>query len=254
MSKIYLLDLDGTMYHGKNIIPSAKKFIDHCLKNNIRFYFVTNNASRTLVENAQHMLDMGYENIAPEMFFTSAMAACLFVKKNYDKRKAFVIGSSGLKEALNDNGFTIVEKDADFVFVGLDKDANYARYSLGVQNLLDHAILVGTNLDQIILTEKGPTIGNGSVVKMMEYASGQQSLQLGKPFGVYLDECLSYFDLSKDEVIMVGDNLLTDIALGVNCNIDTALVLTGIHQKEDIDKLNIKPTIVINDLTELVNI
>ena len=99
--KTVVLDLDGTMYRGSQIIQSAKEFIDYCLENKIPFIFLTNNAMRTRAQNVKHMLDMGYSGISSEQFFNSAMAACAYAKKSvfYQKssvfRQRWIKGSDG---------------------------------------------------------------------------------------------------------------------------------------------------------------
>lgn len=250
--KTYLIDLDGTMYHGKKIIPSAKRFIDWCLANGQPFLFLTNNSSRTQQQAADHMLNIGYEGIKPEMFYTSAMAAAHTAKMMNKGNRAYYIGEAGMQEALFNEGFVIDDKKPDFVFIGLQKNASYQDYSKAVQFILNGAILAGTNNDRILLTENGPHVGNGSVVAMFEYCTQKPSLKIGKPHQPILDGVLDYGQLSKDEVVILGDNLETDILCGINGKVETIFVTTGVHQREDIERLNIHPDKIIDDLMELV--
>ena len=99
----------------------------------------------------------------------------------------------------------------------------------------------------------GFEVGNGSVVDMFEYAANQKSPRIGKPNRAILDLCLEYFGLKEDEIILIGDNLETDIKLGYEQNIETVLVQTGVHNKEDIERLKIYPTHVVNTLMDLVD-
>jgi len=252
--KGYMIDLDGTMFHGKRIVEGAKEWIDNLIEQDIPFIFLTNNSSRTPAQAAQHMLDMGFENIKPENFYTSAMAAVAYVKKNYEKRNAYYIGEQGMRQALLDEGFTIVndtDTPADFVFIGLDRNATYETYSKAVKHLFVHkAILVGTNNDRVLLSEKGVNVGNGSVVALFEHVCGHESLKIGKPYEPILSGACDFMGLTKDQVIIVGDNLETDIALGENFNVETLMVLTGVHQESDIERLNIHPTHVVKLLTD----
>lgn len=248
--KTYLIDLDGTMYRGNSNIEGAKEFIDDCLKNHIPFYFLTNNASRTLKQNVEHMEKLGFQGIEEKHFFTSSMAAAQAMrKKGYTK--AQMIGMDGLKEALENNGFEICE-DPECLFVGLDREGNYEKYSKALQYLLKGAILVGTNDDRLLAHGDTYHVGNGSIVRMFEYASGQTSLRIGKPSGTILYEALDYYGLSKEDCVIIGDNLETDIALGVNEHVKTILVLSGVHHEEDIQRLGIYPDHVIHKLDELI--
>ena len=218
--KTLVFDLDGTMYRGTQIIESAHQFLDYCIQKDIPFIFLTNNSMRTPQENVKHMEEMGYTNIKPEMFYNSAMAASQYVKKHYEGNKAYYIGKQGMKDALNQEGFIIDDENPDFVFIGLDKDATYASYSKALSLILNGAKIIGTNNDRILAKPGGFEVGNGSVVDMFEYAANQKSPRIGKPNRVILDLCLEYFGLKEDEIVLIGDNLETDIKLGYEQNIE----------------------------------
>ncbi len=250
--KTYLIDLDGTMYQGTNIIDGAKDFIDYLIATKHPFYFFTNNSSRTREEAAKHMLDVGYENISPEMFYTSAIAAAHYVAQKYEGRRAYYIGMNGMKEALEEEGFEIVDHDADFVFIGLDKQGQWDKYSKALRELVNGATLIGTNNDRILLQENGANIGNGSVVAMFEYAIGKESERIGKPSPVSMNVFCDLMHVDKKECVIIGDNLETDILCGVNSDVDTIFVTTGVHKEKDIERLGIHPTRIIKNLRELI--
>lgn len=249
-----MIDLDGTMYHGTKIIESAYEFMKEAQRRKVDVLFLTNNATRTPIQAAEHMMKMGYENIQPEQFYTSAMASADEVKRLSDKRRAYMIGELGLKEALIQNGFELVDQDADFVFVGLDRNATYRDYSLAFRQLHQGAVLVGTNSDTVLLSEEGVNVGNGSIVHMLETCCGQTSMQIGKPSSVILNCALRYTGWSKEEVLIVGDNLHTDILCGIQAGVKSALVLTGISKREDVEKTGIKPDIIVESMMDLFEI
>ncbi len=252
MTRTYLLDLDGTMYRGSQIIKEAKIFLDYLIKTNQKFIFLTNNAKRTRKQNVEHMKVLGFTGITEDHFFTSAMAASKQVAMLSENRKCFFIGEAGLRQALQEEGFIFVQEDADFVFVGLQQDATYELYSKALSLLLKGAKLVGTNDDRKIPIGDDYMIGNGAIVEMLAYASGQTSWQIGKPHPPILRQCLSYYNLSKNEVVMIGDNLETDILMCVNQQVESILVCTGVHNEKDIAITNIHPSRVIQKLTDLI--
>lgn len=252
MNKTCLIDLDGTMYCGDTLIPGAKIFIDWMLAQGHAFLFLTNNATRTRAENAAHMEKLGYRGILPSHFFTSAMASAAYVAKRSDRRRAYYIGMAGLEEALLEQGFELVKEQADFVFVGLDKTADYRRYSDALKQLLDGARLIGTNTDRLIATSQGFDIGNGSIMNMFEYASSQTSPRIGKPYAPILELALDKLQLAKEDVVVIGDNLETDIRLGFDHGVETVFVTSGVHQREDIARLGVYPDHVVDDLRELI--
>ena len=250
--KTYLIDLDGTMYRGTEIIEGAKEFIDACIANNDHFVFLTNNAKRTKKQNVEHMVKMGFTGIKEEHFFTSSMAAARYVAGNYDGRNAYYIGQDGLQEALLESGFHITEEQVDFVFVGLDIEGSYEKYSKALRYLLNGAELIGTNNDRLLAQPGGFNIGNGSVVAMFEYAIGKESPKIGKPHAPILEEALKYFNIRKEDCILLGDNLETDILLGVDNDVETTFVTSGVHTREDVERLHIYPTNIVDDLRELI--
>lgn len=249
--KTFLLDLDGTMYRGTELIPSAKRFIDRCQKENIPYIFLTNNAMRTRHENVVHMEKMGYRNLKDEDFFNSAMAASQYVRRKYNFHKAYYIGGAGMEQALLEENFEIVDTDPEVVFVGLDKTMNYSDYSKALGYLLNGAILVGTNEDRVLAKPGGFEIGNGSVVAMFEYASGQRSPHISKPYSPILELCLEKFGLQKEDVILVGDNLETDIKLGYTNHVETIFVETGVHTRKDLERFDVQPSHVVHTLDDI---
>lgn len=249
--KALLLDLDGTMYRGNKMMEGGKELMEALHQNHQRYLFLTNNSKRTRKQNVEHMENMGYIGIRKNDFFTSAMAAAIYVRKNYDKRKVFMIGEEGLREALLEQGFLFDDENPDFVFVGLDQKASYQKYSHAVNALKNGAVLIGTNHDRVLAQENGFMLGNGSVVAMMEYAGNQKSPCIGKPYEPILTEALEAAQLQKDEVILVGDNLETDILLGVQNGVETVLVLGGVHTEADCERLGIYPDHIVSDLNEL---
>ena len=167
MKKTYFIDLDGTMYRGSQIIEGAKEFIDTLTKRGERFVFLTNNAKRTKRQNVEHMEQMGFTGIREEHFFTSSMAAARYAAAHYEGRNVWYIGQDGLREALEDNGFTVTEQDVDLVFVGLDNTGTYEKYSKALDFLLKGAKLIGTNNDRLLAQPGGFAVGNGSIVAML---------------------------------------------------------------------------------------
>ena len=249
--KTFLIDLDGTMYRGSQIIDTARQFLEKLQAQNIPYIFLTNNAMRTREENVIHMEKMGYTNIQPDSFFNSAMAASLYAAKQYTERKAFYIGGAGLQQALEECGFEITDVDPQLVFVGLDKNKNYADYSKALSYLLNGAKLIGTNDDRVLAKPGGFEMGNGSIVAMFEYASLQKSPQIGKPHAPILELCLEKFHLNKEDVVLVGDNLETDISLGFYNQVETIFVESGVHTRADVFRFDVRPDHIVANLMEI---
>lgn len=250
--KTYLIDLDGTMYQGNKIIDGAKEFIDYLLKNKIPFYFLTNNASRTLSQNRKHMEELGFNGITKNHFFTSAMSAAYYISKNIDNPKAFIIGKDGLREALDKRNIPIVKDKANVVVIGLNKEFDYNLGSKALHQLLNGASFIATNKDRKLPTAQGFDLGNGSIVHCIEYAANIEALDCGKPSRIILDNFLEIYNLNEEDIIMVGDNLETEIKLAFDNNITSIFVETGVHKFEDIARLEVYPSLSIKNLKELI--
>lgn len=249
--KTVIFDLDGTMYRGTAPIEAGIRAVQFLQEHNIPYMFLTNNSMRTPAENRIHMENMGYTGIRDEDFYNSAMASVEYVKRTCDKRKCWYIGEDGMKDALEKGGFVLDEENPDFVFVGLSRKADYALYSKALTYLLNGAVLIGTNMDRKLPSPTGFDVGNGSIVTMFEYASGQKSPDVAKPNAPILEYALDQAGINKNQAVIVGDNLETDIALGYNNGVETVFVQTGVHTDQDIDRLKVFPDHCVKSLDEV---
>lgn len=251
-NKTFLIDLDGTMYRGNQVIPEAIAFIHRLQAHHIPYVFVTNNATRTPKQNADHMKSLGFCDIQPEAFFTSAMAAVAHMKKTSAAKKAFWIGEAGLQEAIRQGGYERDEEQAELVFVGLDRQADFLLYSRAAYCLRhNHALLVGTNGDRRVPNNDGFLIGNGAVLEMLQYASEAERITIGKPSAIMMEETLAYIGKQAEECVVLGDNLETDIAFGKDNGVMSIMVTSGVHTREDAERFRIQPDLLIASLDEL---
>lgn len=251
-TKTYLIDLDGTMYRGNQVIAEAVTFIQLLQKHHISYVFVTNNATRTRKQNLEHMVRLGFNGIKEKDFFTSATAAVSYMKKHSDAHYVYAIGEKGLYEAILEGGYEFNEQKAELVFVGLDRSADYSQYSKAARILRqNHALLVGTNQDRRIPDGDAFSIGNGAVVEMLKYASEAETIMIGKGNRAMMEEVLAYTNKTKEECIVIGDNLETDIAFAKDNGLSSIMVCTGVHTRRDAERFRIKSDVVIDSLNEL---
>lgn len=252
-TKLYLIDLDGTMYRGNTLIPEALVFLNYLQKHQIPYVFVTNNAMRTPAQIRQKMERMGYRNLKDEDFFTSAMAAVSYMKKTSDAYRAFCIGEEGLQKAVWEAGYQLDEEHAQLVFVGLDRQANYMLYSKAMRLLYEEgALLVGTNQDRRLPDGDSFLIGNGAILEMLNYAAQKASITIGKPSGYMMEETLAYVKRNKADCIVIGDNLETDIAFAKDNGVASIMVTSGVHSEMDALHFRIQPDVIVSSLKELI--
>ena len=247
----YMIDLDGTIYRGKEKIPAAKRFIERLQEHDIPFLFVTNNSTQApikVVENLANNFDI---HVKEENVYTSALATADYIADlNKDKRSVYVIGEGGLKQAILDKGFRFEETNPDYVVVGLDYDVTYHKFELATLAIKRGAKFIGTNADTNLPNERGLVPGAGSVIALVECSTQQKATYIGKPETIIMEKALERLSLPKDEVVMVGDNYMTDIKAGINFGIDTMLVYTGVSTRELVRKQEIAPTIELGSLDE----
>ena len=247
----YFIDLDGTTYKGKKQIPAAARFIKRLKAADKTILFVTNNSTRSpeLVANnlrENHNIDVKAENV-----YTTALATADYLDGIAgEKRKVYVVGESGLRGALTAGGFEITDQQPDFVVVGLDSQVTYAKLETAVLLIRDGAKFIGTNEDSNLPNERGMVPGAGSIVKLVEYATQQKPLMIGKPEKIIMEMALQKVGLSRDEVVMVGDNYHTDIQAAINVGMDSLLVYTGLSKPAEVAREAVQPTNSVRSLDE----
>lgn len=247
----YLIDLDGTVYRGKEKIPAAKRFIERLQAQKVPFMFLTNNSTKEPEDVVANLRDNFNIHVGIENVFTTALATADYVASlDANKRTVYPIGELGLKQALLNKGFIFEEKNPDYVVVGLDSDVTYHKFELATLAIKRGAKFIGTNADTNLPNERGLVPGAGSLIALVECAVQHKATYVGKPEKTIMEMALRKMNMSADEVVMVGDNYMTDIKAGINSGIDTLLVYTGVSTKEQVAQKNIKPTHEVDSLDQ----
>lgn len=246
----YLIDMDGVIYRGHELIPGAERFIGELLENQIPFLFLTNNSQRTRRDVATRLERLGI-SVGEEHIFTCAMATARFLARQKPNGTAYVIGEGGLLMALHMNGYSIVDKDPDYVVVGEGRTLNFEMMEAAVGMILGGAKLVATNLDPNCPTQNGTRPGCGAVIAMLEAATGVKAFSVGKPSPVMLRAALNDLGSTHEETIVIGDTMETDILGGVQLGFRTILVLSGGTSREDLSRYTYRPDKVVGSIADL---
>jgi NagD protein len=251
MRKGFLIDMDGVLYRGGELIAGADKFIRILLERDIPFLFLTNNSQRTRRDVATKVRRMGIP-ITENHVFTCAMATARFLAKQKPGGTAYVIGEGGLLTALHRNGFSIVDKSPDYVVIGEGRTLTFEMLETAVQMLVDGAELIATNLDPNCPTGHGGTRpGCGAIVALLEAASGVKAFSVGKPSPVMMRAARKELNLAASETIMIGDTMETDILGGVQLGYYTVLVLSGGTTRMMLKQYGYRPELVVDSLASL---
>lgn len=245
-----LLDMDGVIYRGSELIDGAADLIQTLVDQAVPFRFLTNNSQRTRRDVATKLQRMGLP-IEEKHVYTCAMATARFLARQKPHGTAYVIGEGGLMTALHHNGYSIVDKDPDYVVVGEGRMLSFEQLETALRMILAGARLVATNLDPNCPTDKGMRPGCGATVAMLEAASGLKAFSVGKPSPVMLSDACRDLGLPPDRVIMVGDTMTTDILGAVQLGLRSVLVLTGSTKTEDLSQFAYQPDVVLDSIAEL---
>ena len=250
--KAYLIDLDGTMYKGNEEIDGAAQFISYLNNQNIPHLYVTNNSTKEPEEVASKLNTMGIVAQADEVV-TSALATAEFIAEESPGATVYMLGGSGLSNALTAQGLVLKDDEfVDYVVVGLDEQVTYEKLSTATLGVRNGAKFISTNQDVSIPKERGFLPGNGAITSVVSVSTGVQPVFIGKPEPIIMNKALEILDLDRSDVAMVGDLYDTDIMSGINVDIDTIHVQTGVTTKEEIEKKSVPPTYTFNDLNEVI--
>jgi 4-nitrophenyl phosphatase len=246
-----LMDLDGVVYEGANVIAQAPPFFERLRRARWPVQFITNNSSATPEQFAERLSSIGVPASASEVL-TSAIATAEYLRKRSPAGgRAYVIGERGLREAVQEAGFELVEDGPDYVLVGLDRAFDYHKLTVAIRDVIGGAEFLGSNPDTTLPAEDGLIPGAGSIQAAIRAATGLTPMIIGKPEPTMTLMALERIGLKPAEAVSIGDRLDTDILGGHRAGTPTVLVLTGISTREQADQAETKPTIIARNLDEV---
>jgi len=249
--KNFLIDMDGVLVEGKTIIPGADKFIAKLKKQNRKFLVLTNNPLYTPRDLAHRLQEAGID-IEETQIFTSALATAAFLHNQRPDGKAFVLGESGLTEAIHNIGYIITDINPDYVVLGETMAYDFQGIKKAIRLIHDGgARFIATNPDPSGPSEGGIVPACGAMAALIESASGVSPLFIGKPNALMMRTALNYLNVHSEETIMIGDRMDTDMVAGVTSGMETVLVLSGVTKKEDIDRYPYVPNYIKKSVAEI---
>ncbi len=251
MASNYLIDMDGVLVRGRAMIPGADAFIQRLRAKKAPFLLLTNNPIYTPRDLAHRLETIGIE-VEPERIFTSAMATARFLAGQRPKNPtAFVIGESGLTEALHEAGFVITDHEPAYVVLGETHSYNFELITKAVRFLAGGAHFIATNPDVRGPGEQGIEPACGALAALMEKASGVEPFFVGKPNPLMMRTALNHLGVHSEDTIMIGDNMQTDIIGGIQAGLETTLVLSGVTGADGYQHYSYQPSRVIASVAEL---
>jgi len=248
--KNYLIDMDGVLVSGRTIIPGADKFVERLKDQGAEYLILTNNPLYTPGDLAHRLQIIGLD-VPAERIFTSAIATARFLQSQKPDGTAFVIGESGLTEAIHGVGYIITDQDPDYVVLGETHTYNVALITKAIRLIAEGARFIATNPDPSGPSEDGLVPACGAMAALVETASGTRPFFVGKPNPLMMRTALNYLDIHSEDTVMVGDRMETDIIAGVESGMETILVLTGVTHREDVRRYPYQPTRIVQSVADI---
>ncbi|MHC1691718.1 MAG: HAD-IIA family hydrolase [Sphaerochaetaceae bacterium] len=248
--KAFICDMDGVIYHGNRLLPGVEDFVLWLQKEKKQYLFLTNSSERSQIELKLKMHRLGLE-VDPEHFYTSALATAGFLASQIPNGTAYVIGEAGLINALYEVGYSMNDINPDYVVVGESKTYNYETVTRAANLVRRGARLIGTNPDLTGPAENGLVPATGALILPIAKTAGVEPYFIGKPNPVIMRQALKRLQSTREETVIIGDRMDTDIVSGIESVIDTVLVLSGVSNKDTPDLFAYRPTLILDSVRTL---
>jgi len=249
--KGFICDMDGVIYHGNRLLDGVKEFVNWLSENDKSFLFLTNSSERSPRELSQKLERLGL-SVSEDHFYTSAMATASFLSLQKPGGSVYVIGEAGLINAIYAAGFTMNDVDPDYVVVGETSSYSYEKIEKAVRLVLNGAKLIGTNPDVTGPTEKGIAPATKALISPIELATGRNAYFIGKPNPLMMRHALKRLKCEKEDAAIIGDRMDTDIIAGVESEINTILVLSGVSSRETVEEFSYRPDYIFNGVGDII--
>lgn len=250
----YLIDLDGVIYRGNELLPGAKEFVNWLETDSKKYIFLTNNSFATGAQILAKLARLGIDTDA-EHLLSAGQAAVKNLARRFPGGTIYVVGEQPMIDLVKAEGLKVANKDAqgaDAVLVGLDRNFNYAVLTSAIRAVRAGAFFLSINRDPLLPIIGGFIPGCGSIAAAIEAGSSVTPAIVGKPEPMLLDEAMHILQSTPDQTVMLGDGLNIDILAGKNAGTHTILVLSGSTSREELEKSPIKPDYVFEDLADLM--
>ena len=249
--KSWLMDMDGVLVREEHPIPGAGEFIARLRELELPFLVLTNNSIYTRRDLAARLALSGLE-VPEERIWTSALATADFLESQRPGGTAFVIGESGLTTALHSAGYTLVERDPDYVVLGETRTYSFERIAQAIRLIVAGARFIATNPDPSGPTPDGPLPATGAVAALISRATGVEPYFVGKPNPLMMRSALNAIDAHSESSAMVGDRMDTDVVSGLEAGMHTVLVLTGSTQRAEAERFPFRPSRIVDSIADLL--
>jgi NagD protein len=247
----WLMDMDGVLVREQNAIPGADRFLARLTELGMPFLVLTNNSIYTRRDLVARLRASGLE-VPEESIWTSANATAGFLEDQRPHGSAYVIGEAGLTTSLYQAGYTLTERDPDYVVLGETRTYSFERITTAIRLVAAGARFIATNPDATGPSPDGPLPATGSVAALITRATGVAPYFVGKPNPLMMRSALNAIDAHSETAAMIGDRMDTDVVSGLEAGLEAILVLTGVTTREDAERHPYRPSRIVDSIAELV--
>jgi NagD protein len=248
----WLMDMDGVLVHEETVIPGADRFLTGLRERGLPFLVLTNNSIYTRRDLAARLRASGLE-VPEEAIFTSALATARFLEEQRPGGSAFVIGESGLTTALHDAGYTLTERNPDYVVLGETRVYSFGRITQAIRLIVNGARFIATNPDPTGPSTEGPLPATGSVAALISRATGVDPYFVGKPNPLMMRTALNTLDAHSESTAMIGDRMDTDVVSGLEAGLETILVLSGVTTRAAAERFPYRASRIVDSVADLAD-
>jgi 5'-nucleotidase len=248
----WLMDMDGVLVHEEDAIPGADQWVARLREREIPFLVLTNNSIYTRRDLAARLRTSGLD-VPEEAIWTSALATAKFLEDQRPGGSAFVIGEAGLTTALHSSGYTLTERNPDYVVLGETRTYSFERITLAIRLIDSGARFIATNPDATGPTLEGPLPATGSVAALISRATGVDPYYVGKPNPLMMRSALNAIDAHSETTAMIGDRMDTDIVSGLEAGMHTILVLSGLTTRDEAERYPYRASRIIDSVADLLD-
>ena len=249
-TKYFIIDMDGTFYLGNGIIEGADGFIKKLTESGRDFRFFTNNSSNNVQVCCAKLEKMGFP-VGEDKIIISSHVAIDYLKKNHPGQGVYLLGNERLTNDFLNEGIKLVDENPDVVMLGFDTTLTYEKINKAANYIANGVTYLATHPDLNCPTAEGFMPDTGSMIELFAASTGKRPKVMGKPMAETVDYITHMLGCSRDDIAFVGDRLATDIAIGANHGIPSALVLSGVTTLEEYEASGIKASVVAEDLAAL---
>src|SRR4051812_35976182 len=246
------MDMDGVLVHEEQAIPGADRFLRRLRERDLPFLVLTNNSIYTRRDLAARLRASGLE-VPEESIWTSALATARFLEEQRPGGSAFVIGESGLTTALHEAGYTLTERNPDYVVLGETRVYSFGRITQAIRLIVGGARFIATNPDPTGPSAEGPLPATGSVAALISRATNVAPYFVGKPNPLMMRSALNAIDAHSETAAMIGDRMDTDVVSGLEAGIEAILVLTGVTTREAAERHPYRPSRIVDSIADLID-